>query len=171
MEIPYKTCWKWRLRGPFFEIGPQNTQKALPREGFRNVFSKRRKPLQNQRKKPFIKNQKCVANPLIKPVEFQDFGDPFREIAPKMIQKAWPTEGFRSAFSKRRQPLLNLSNVDVLGSPNQALWGPGPDHPDPEASTNILDRLIFLDSLMFLDRSKESASYITPKGGIYHPQG
>ena len=53
----------------------------------------------------FLKSQKRVAKTLIKPVEFQDFRDPFWEIAPKMIQKALPREGFRNAFSKRRKPL------------------------------------------------------------------
>ena len=53
----------------------------------------------------FLKSQKHVAKTLIKPVKFQDFWDPFWETAPKMIQKALPREGFRNAFSKRRETL------------------------------------------------------------------
>ena len=33
--------------------------------------------------------------------------------------------------------LVNMSEMYVLGSPNRALWGPGPAHPGPEVSTNI----------------------------------
>ena len=49
--------------------------------------------------------QKRVAKTLIKPVENEDFGAPFSKIAPKMIQKALPREGFRNAFSERRKTL------------------------------------------------------------------
>ena len=44
-ENPYETCRIPRLLGPFLGKGTQNDQKALPREGFRNAFSKRRKTL------------------------------------------------------------------------------------------------------------------------------
>ena len=49
--------------------------------------------------------QKRVAETLIKPVENEDFGAPFSEMALKMIKKALPREGFRIAFSKCRQAL------------------------------------------------------------------
>ena len=49
--------------------------------------------------------QKRVAETLIKPVVFQDFWGPFWEMAPKMIQKALPREGFRNTISKRRKTL------------------------------------------------------------------
>ena len=45
------------------------------------------------------------AQNLIKPVENEDFGGPFPEMAPKMIKKALPREGFRNAFSERRETL------------------------------------------------------------------
>ena len=53
----------------------------------------------------FLTMQKRVAKTLIKPVENEDFGVPFSELAPKMIKKALPREGFRNVFSKRRKPL------------------------------------------------------------------
>ncbi len=49
--------------------------------------------------------QKRVAETIIQPVENEDFGQPFAEIALKMIEKALPREGFRNAFSKRRKTL------------------------------------------------------------------
>ena len=49
--------------------------------------------------------QKRGAKTLIKPVENEDFRAPFWELAPKMIQKALPREGFRNAFSERRKTL------------------------------------------------------------------
>ena len=55
--------------------------------------------------------QKRVAETLIKPVENEDFGAPFAEIAPKMIQKALPREGFRNAFSKRRKLIKPMKNT------------------------------------------------------------
>ena len=42
---------------------------------------------------------------LTKPVENEDFWAPFSEIALKMIKKALPREGFRNAFSERRETL------------------------------------------------------------------
>ncbi len=45
--------------------------------------------------------QKRVAKTLIKPVENEDFGAPFSEMA----KKALPREGFRNAFSERRKTL------------------------------------------------------------------
>ena len=44
-ENPYKTCRILRLLEPKTGNGLRNNQKALPREGFRNTISKRRKPL------------------------------------------------------------------------------------------------------------------------------
>ena len=49
--------------------------------------------------------QKRVAKTLIKPVENEDFGAPFSEMALKIIKKALPREGFRNAFSERRETL------------------------------------------------------------------
>ena len=49
--------------------------------------------------------QKRVAETLIKPVEIQDFPDHFGEMAPEMIKKALPREGFRKAFFKTWQTL------------------------------------------------------------------
>ncbi len=91
--------------GPFSKMAPKMIGKALPREGFRNAFPERRETLSTQRKTLFLKSQKRVAKTLIKPVEIEDFWDPFREMAPKMIQKALPREGSRNAFSKLRKPL------------------------------------------------------------------
>ena len=53
----------------------------------------------------FLKNQKRVAQTLIKPVEFQYFWDHFWEMAPEIIKKALPREGFRNAIPKRRETL------------------------------------------------------------------
>ena len=52
-----------------------------------------------------FRNQKRVGKTLIKPIELQDFWDPFWEMAPRMIKKALPREGFRNAFSERRKAL------------------------------------------------------------------
>ena len=49
--------------------------------------------------------QKRVAETLIKPVENEDFGAPFSEMALQMIKKALPREDFRNAFSERRGTL------------------------------------------------------------------
>ena len=67
---------------PFSKNDQKMIKKALPREGFRDVFSKRRNPLWNQRKTLFLKSQKRVAETLIKPVENEDFWAPF----PKMTR-------------------------------------------------------------------------------------
>ncbi len=53
----------------------------------------------------FLKSQKRVAETLIEPVENEDFGAPFSQIAIKMIKKALPREGFCNAFSERRKTL------------------------------------------------------------------
>ena len=45
------------------------------------------------------------AQSLIKPVENEDFGAPFSKMTLKMIKKALPREGFRNAFSERRETL------------------------------------------------------------------
>ena len=45
------------------------------------------------------------AENLIKPVENEDFGAPFSKMALEMIKKALPREGFRNAFSERRETL------------------------------------------------------------------
>ena len=49
--------------------------------------------------------QKRVAKTLIKPVENEDFGPPFSKMALKIFKKALPREGFRNAFSERRETL------------------------------------------------------------------
>ncbi len=49
--------------------------------------------------------QKRVAETLMKPVENEDFGAPFSKLALKIIKKALPREGFRIAFSERRETL------------------------------------------------------------------
>ena len=49
--------------------------------------------------------QKRAAETLIKPVENEDFRVPFPEMAPEMIGKALPREGFRDALSERRKTL------------------------------------------------------------------
>ena len=49
--------------------------------------------------------QKRVAKTLIKPVENEDFWDPFGEMATQNDHKALPREGFRNAFSERRETL------------------------------------------------------------------
>ena len=53
----------------------------------------------------FLKSQKRVAKTLIKTVENEGFWAPFSKMAPIMIKKALPREGFRDAFSKRRETL------------------------------------------------------------------
>ena len=75
----YKTCRNEDFGSPFSKMAPKMIKQALPREGFRNTFSERRETSQNQWKTRFFKMQKRVANALIKPVEFQDFGMPFWE--------------------------------------------------------------------------------------------
>ena len=62
--------------------------KALPREGFRNAFSKRRETLSSQWKTMFLNSQKRVAKDLVKPVEFEDLWASFWELAPKIIKKS-----------------------------------------------------------------------------------
>ena len=62
-------------------------KKALPREGFRNAFSERRKNLIKPMAARFLKKQKRVAETLIKPVENEDFGAPFPKMTLKMIKK------------------------------------------------------------------------------------
>ena len=49
---------------------------------------------------------------------------------------------------------LYIQNIDVLGSPNRALWGPGPAHPGPEVAICFLDRFVIFRPICFLDRSK-----------------
>ncbi len=41
----------------------------------------------------------------IKHYENEDFGAPFSKMALEMIKKALPREGFRNAFSERREAL------------------------------------------------------------------
>ena len=104
MRIPYKTCRNEDLRAPFSEV----SLKIIKNHYLENVFAMRFQNLG----KPYKTNGNTVSqkpktrcdNPY-KPVEFQDFWDLFWEVAPKMIQKALPREGFRNAFSKRRKPL------------------------------------------------------------------
>ncbi len=45
------------------------------------------------------------AENLIKPLENEDFGAPFSKMALGIIKKALPREGFRNAFSERRETL------------------------------------------------------------------
>ena len=80
-------------------------KKALPREGFRNTNSKRRKTLWNLSKFQFSEMQKRVADSLIKPVGFQDFWSQKSKMDSEMIKKALPREGFRNTISKRRETL------------------------------------------------------------------
>ena len=49
--------------------------------------------------------QKRVAETLLKPVENEDFGAPFSKMALGIIKKTLPREGFRNAFSERRETL------------------------------------------------------------------
>ena len=49
--------------------------------------------------------QKRVTKTVIKPVENEDLGVTFSKMAPKMIGKALPREGFRNAFPERRKTL------------------------------------------------------------------
>ncbi len=49
--------------------------------------------------------QKRIAETHMKHVENEDFGAPFAKIALRMNKKALPREGFRNAFSKRRETL------------------------------------------------------------------
>ena len=49
--------------------------------------------------------QKRVAETLIKPVEIEDFGDPFSKNGTQNDQKALPREGFRNAFSECQKTL------------------------------------------------------------------
>ena len=53
----------------------------------------------------FLKMQKRGAETIIKPVENEGFRAPFSKIALKMIKKSLPREGFRNAFSERRETL------------------------------------------------------------------
>ena len=59
---------------PFSKNDPKMIKKALPREGFRNTISKRRETLLNLSNFEYFKMQKRVAETLIKPMEFWDFG-------------------------------------------------------------------------------------------------
>ena len=84
---------------PFWEMAPNTIKKHYLEKVYAKRFSKPEnliKPMESR----FFKSQKHVAKTLIKPVEFQDFWDPFGEMAPKIITKALPREGFRKAFSK-----------------------------------------------------------------------
>ena len=85
--------------------------KALPREGFRSAFSERRETLQNQWKRGFSKFKKRVAETLIKPVENEDFGVPFPEIAPKMIKKHYLEKVSATRFQNVGKPYKTNGNA------------------------------------------------------------
>ena len=52
----------------------------------------------------FLKNQKRVAQTLIKPDEFQDFVDHFWEMAPKLIKKHYLEKVFATRFPNVGKP-------------------------------------------------------------------
>ena len=83
---------------PFWEISPKIIKKHYLEKVFATRFPNVGKPYETNGKHGFSKTKKRVAKTLIKPVEFQDFWDPFWGMAPKIIKKALPREGFCNAF-------------------------------------------------------------------------
>ena len=53
-----------KTSGHFSAISTINDQKALPREGFRNVFPERRKPYKTNGKHGFSKARNALQKPL-----------------------------------------------------------------------------------------------------------
>ena len=84
---PYKTCRKWRLRGPFFANGPKIIKKHYLEKVSATRFQNVEKPYRTCRISRFSKCKKRVAETLIKPDEFKYFLPPFAGMAPKMIKK------------------------------------------------------------------------------------
>ena len=52
------------LGGPFSKMAPKMIKKALPREGFRNAFSERRKAYKTNGKRGFSKCKNALQKPL-----------------------------------------------------------------------------------------------------------
>ncbi len=90
--------------GPLFRNLPSNYEKALPREGFRSVFSERRKTLSNKFKRGFSECKKRVAETLIKPVGNEDFGAHFSQMGFKMIKKHYIEKVFATRFQNVAKP-------------------------------------------------------------------
>ena len=49
-------------------------------------------------------------------MEFEAFWSPNRQNAPKIIEKALPTQGFRNAFSKRQNTFKNQYEFNIFKS-------------------------------------------------------
>ena len=61
---PYKTCRNEDFGAPFSKMTLGIIKKALPREGFRNAFSERRKHYETIAKRGFSKCKNALRKPL-----------------------------------------------------------------------------------------------------------
>ncbi len=83
----------------------KNIQKALGFPLKVDVILRFRKTAKSIGYTTFWGIRKSISKYLIKPVVSGDFRGPFCKTALKIIKKVLPREGFRNAFSERRETL------------------------------------------------------------------